>query len=331
MKLEREEMRSKKEILTGRICSVQRESYKILYNGNELPATLKGKFYHNNNEFPVVGDYVRFQYNEFGNSRIEELCQRKSLLKRADQSGHAIAYVKTMLQQTMIANFDYVFILTSLNDNYNTNRIARYVSLTLQGGGIPVVILTKADLCENIEEYVKQVKAFSEQVKVHVISSIKGVGLDELRQYLKPDVTIALLGSSGVGKSTLVNALAGKEIMKTAAIREKDSKGRHTTTSRELMVLDNGVVLIDTPGMRELGMVEVNDGIDEAFSDIEELMAGCRFSDCKHKTEPGCAVLKALDDGSLSEEKWNLYKSLENESSKNTRMMAVQMRRKRKA
>lgn len=322
----------KKEILIGRICSIQRDSYKILYENQEIQAILKGQFYRTKNgDFPVVGDYVKFKFNEIGSSRIEEICPRKSLLKRADQSGHAIGYVKTMLKQTMVANFDYVFILTSLNDNYNTNRIARYVSLTLQGGGIPVVILTKADLCDNVEDYVKEVRNFSDQVRVHVISSIKGEGLEDIRQYLQPNTTIALLGSSGVGKSTLVNALAGKEIMKTAAIREKDSKGRHTTTSRELMVLDNGVIMIDTPGMREVGMIEVIDGIEEAFPEIDRLIGTCRFANCKHRTEPGCAILQALADGSLSEEKWNLYQNLENESSKNSRMMAVQMEKKYKA
>lgn len=220
------------------------------------------------------------------------------MLKRPDQSGHAAGYVKTMVEQAMIANFDYVFILSSLNDNFNSNRILRYVSLVLQGGGTPVVVLTKADLCENVEKYVQEIRNYSEEVGVHVISSITGDGLSELKNYLVDGVTVAFLGSSGVGKSTLVNALLGEERMKTGGIREKDSKGRHTTTSRELIVTENGITIIDTPGM-----CDVNEGIAMTFSEIEEMARRCRFSNCSHSKEPGCAIRQALESGELTEEK----------------------------
>lgn len=229
----------------------------------------------------------------------------------------------------MVANFDYVFIMVSLNDNYNLNRIARYVSLTLQGGGLPVVILTKSDLCENTGEFVQEVQKLSDKVQVHAICSLTGEGLNELQEYMKPEATIAFLGSSGVGKSTLVNALAGEDIMKTGAIRETDSKGKHTTTSRELIELPNGVILIDTPGMRELGMCDVEEGINDTFSDIEELFTQCRFRNCSHGSEPGCAVHQALENGTLEEKRWKLYQSLQNESNKAAKMKAIAKKRRK--
>ena len=309
----------------GRICEVQKNIFKIKFFEKEILAKLKGSY---KGELPVVGDYVTFLYNQYGESVITSVCERKSLLKRPDQSGHAIGYVKNMKEQIMVSNFDYVFIVASLNENYNFNRIARYVSITLQGGGIPVVILTKVDLCSNPGRYVREVEDLSDDVKVHTISALYGIGIDELNEYMIPGNTIAILGSSGVGKSTLVNALAGKEIMETSAIRESDAKGRHTTTYRAMIELENGVTLIDTPGMRELGMCDVEEGIDETFSDIAELASCCRFSDCKHDTEPGCAVKAALQDGSLSYERFELYLSLQRESNHTTKMKSISKARK---
>lgn len=316
------------EILVGRICEIQKDIYHIWYEGQELSGVLRGKFFREEMEFPVVGDYVHFRYNPYGNSTIMEIEPRKSVLKRPDQSGHAIGYVKCMKEQVMVANFDYVFILSSLNDNYNKNRIARYISITLQGGGIPVVVLTKADLCDRVQDYVQELLSLSDKARIHAISSMTGEGLDALSAYLLPGKTIAFLGSSGVGKSTLVNALAGKEIMKTGAIRDKDAKGRHTTTHREMILLPSGVVMIDTPGMRELGMCDVSEGIDDTFSDITELAKKCRFGDCTHKSEPDCAIKKALKEGTLSEERWLLYKSLQKESRKSGKMKQIAKMRK---
>ena len=312
----------------GRICEIQKNSYVINFFEKRLNGKLKGSFFREDRELPVVGDYVTFEYNPYGDSVITSVCERSSVLKRPDQSGHAIGYVKTMQEQVMVANFDYVFIVASLNDNYNFNRIARYVSITLQGNGIPVVILTKLDLCNNPGRYIREIEELSEKVKVHTISALYGIGLDEIKEYMSPGSTIAILGSSGVGKSTLVNALAGKEIMKTSEVRESDAKGRHTTTNRQMIELENGVVLIDTPGMRELGMCDVTDGIDETFSDISELVLHCRFSNCKHESEPGCAVKEALDNGTLSWERYTLYKNLHSESSKAAKMKAISKYRK---
>ncbi len=312
----------------GRICQIQKNTYIIRFWEQELSGKLKGTFYREGWELPVVGDYVTFSYNPLGDSIITSVCERSSILKRPDQSGHAIGYVKNMQEQVMVSNFDYVFIVASLNDNYNFNRIARYVSITLQGNGIPVVILTKVDLCSNPGRYVREIEGLSDLVRVHTISALYGIGIDELNEYVKPGKTIAILGSSGVGKSTLVNVLAGKNIMKTSEIREEDAKGRHTTTYRQMIELENGAVLIDTPGMRELGMCDANEGIDETFSDIAELELRCRFRDCKHDTEPGCAVKEAILNGILSPERYALYKSLHSESNKNAKMKAISKYRK---
>ena len=306
----------------GRICEVQKNTFVIKFWEKEVPAKLKGSFYKEEDaELPIVGDYVTFYYNPSGDSIIQSICERKNILKRPDQSGHAIGYVKTMMEQSMVSNFDYVFIVTSLNDNYNYNRIARYVSLTLQGDAIPVVVLTKSDMCSNPGRYIREVEELSEKVRVHAISAIYGIGLDELDEYLLPGNTIVLLGSSGAGKSTLVNAIAGEEIMKTSEIRESDAKGRHTTTHRQLIELKNGVTIIDTPGMREIGMQSVGEGINDTFSDIVELESQCRFNDCKHDTEPGCAVKKALEDGTLSRERYELFLGLQKENTRNNEKM----------
>lgn len=312
----------------GRIANVQKNAFTIRFWEMELPAKLRGRFYDEGLEFPVVGDYVTFDYNPDGDSRIRDVCERTSLLSRPDQSGHAIGYVKNMKEQVMVSNVDYVFITVSLNDNYNKNRIARYVATVVQGKAVPVVILTKADLCANPEHYVEEVRELSDIVKVHTVCSIKGEGIEELRQYMEPDKTIALLGSSGVGKSTLLNTLAGHEVMKTGGIREEDAKGRHTTTYRQMIVLENGTTIIDTPGMREFGLMSVEEGINETFSDIEELENMCKFRNCAHKTEPGCAIKQALEEGELSKERYDLYCNLKNENKKHVDMKAIAKYRK---
>lgn len=300
-----------KEEKTGRISEVNKNCFKITFHGEEIPAKLKGSFYEEDAEkLPVVGDYVTFIYNRQGDSVILSVNERHSFLQRPDQA-------KTGVMQYMAANVDYLFIVTSLNEDYSYNRIARYVSIANAGGAIPVVILTKSDLCSNPGRYVSEVERISDKVRVYAISAIYGIGLDELKDYLTPETTICLMGSSGAGKSTLINSITGEEVMKTSEIREDDDKGRHTTTYRKLIELSNGVTIIDTPGMREIGMANVQDGIDETFSDIVELESRCRFSNCRHDTEPGCAIKAAIESGELSVTRYELYKNLGRENTNN--------------
>ena len=295
----------------GRITEINKNSYKILFEEEEIPAKLKGHFYEEDAEkLPVVGDYVTFLHNSQGDSLILSICERKSFLQRPDQA-------KTAVMQYMVANVDYLFIVTSLNEDYSYNRIARYVSIACQGGAIPVVILTKSDLCSNVGRYVREVEQISDKVHVHAISAIYGIGLEELKEYMKPDVTICLMGSSGAGKSTLINTLMGEDVLKTSEIREDDDEGRHTTTFRKLIRLPNGAAIIDTPGMREIGMANVQEGIDETFSDILEFESRCKFSNCRHDTEPGCAIKAAIESGALSPDRYELYKNLGRENTKN--------------
>ena len=295
----------------GRVCAIHKNNYVIRFEGNDISARLKGTFHEEDSEnLPVVGDYVSFVNNPNGDSLIASVYERSSFLQRPDQA-------KTGVMQYMVANVDYTFIVTSLNEDYSYNRIARYVSVVLQGNSTPVVVLTKSDMCSNYGRYVREVEGISDKVKVHAISALYGIGIDELEEYLMPGVTICLMGSSGAGKSTLLNAFVGEEIMRTSKARESDSTGRHTTTYRQLIELPNGVSIIDTPGMREIGMANTESGIDNTFSDIIELERCCKFSDCKHEKEPGCAVKAAIESGELSMERYVLYKSLSAENTYN--------------
>ena len=298
------------DLLPARVTELQRDQYTVVTERGEVSAVLKGAFYHNAEEredFPCVGDFVLVKYNETGHSLITRLLTRRSKFSRSDYSGHAAGYVKTILEQVVAANFDYVFILSSLNNDFKVSRISRYLTQARQSGGQPVVILTKADLVEDFKEPLADVRKAAPDVPVHAISSHTAFGLDTLDNYLQPGKTVVFLGMSGVGKSSLLNALMKREVMTVSAIREEDSRGRHTTTHRQLFMLPSGAMVIDTPGMRELGLFDANEGISAGFSDVEELFLECRFTDCRHKSEPGCAVIAALADGSLSQDHWERY------------------------
>ena len=308
--------------IMARVSCVQKNLFTLLPCGEdgsvnpnqEITGKLKGKFYNLKLEPPVVGDYVKVITNEYGDALIDEVLPRKTAFKRPNRSGHSEAFVKNLLEETIASNFDYVFIVTSLNQDYSENRIARYVSITLQTGAKPVVILSKADLCDDVDLKVEITKAVCDKADVIAISSLTGYGIENLEPYMQKDKTIALVGSSGVGKSTLLNTLNGGSLMKVNQIRDADGKGRHTTTYRQLFQLENGVRIMDTPGMREIGVLDMEEGIDETFSDVTCLFDQCIFNDCSHTNEPGCAVLAALKDGTLSEERWQTYQQLHQEN-----------------
>lgn len=302
--------------IPARITAVYKERYELVCEYGEGFGRLKSSIYFNGGmeEFPTTGDFVVINYNSNGDSQILKTLPRKSKFARNDFSGHAVGYVKTVLEQVVAANFDYVFVMASLNKDFNVKRIERYLALAWQSGALPVVILTKADLVNDFSEHIRAVEKVAAGVGVYAVSAITGLGLDLLSDYLKPRKTIVFLGSSGVGKSSLVNALAGEELMAVSEIREDDSRGRHTTTRRQLIMLKNGVMIIDTPGMRELGMWDISIGLGEAFSDVERYFGKCKFTDCKHQTEPGCAVKAAIVSGELSHERWDSYLKLKREA-----------------
>jgi ribosome biogenesis GTPase len=218
----------------------------------------------------------------------------------------------TTLEQVVAANVDVVFVVSSITDDLSVRRLERYLTLAWESGARPVVLLTKSDLVDDPEPTVAEVSAVAIGVPVHPVSTVTGAGLDALLAELRPGATAALLGSSGVGKSTLVNTLVGEELLATQDVR-RDGKGRHTTARRELIRLPGGGLLIDTPGMRELQLWVADHGLEEAFDDVTSLFAECRFNDCRHEAEPGCAVLAALADGRLAEERWESYRKLERE------------------
>jgi len=308
------------EFVPGRVIECRRDRYKVISGYGELNAELKGSFLHNLGEgdlFPVVGDFVIVKYNSLGSSWIDAVLPRRSRFSRVDFLGHAENYAKNVREQVSASNFDYVFILSSLNFDLNLNRLARYLTASFQSGGFPLFVLTKADLLDGNElgGKVAEVRKLAGNVPVIPISSKTGFGLGDLSPFLEPAKTAVFLGSSGVGKSSLLNRLAGEELMVVKKIREDDSKGRHTTTHRQLFRLSSGALVIDTPGMRELGLWDSREGIRAAFADVEGLFSQCRFSNCTHETEPGCAVLAALEDGRLLPKQWKNYKAQIRESS----------------
>jgi len=296
------------QILTARVTAVHRERYQLSCDRGELYARLKTKeYYLDQAQFPTVGDYVMIQYVENGDSLILSTLPRRTVFTRREPG-------PIPREQAVAANFDYVFILQSLNQDFNPKRLERYLTLAWQSGAEPVVLLTKADLVEDHWEYLIAAERVAMGVGIHPISAHSGYGLQRLNAYLQPGKTVVFLGSSGVGKSSLVNALAGEEIMAVAAIREDDSKGRHTTTHRQLLRLCSGAAIIDTPGMRELGMWEASEGLTDAFADVQAYLGRCRFSDCTHTREPSCAIRAAIDRGELDLERWESYQKLREEA-----------------
>ena len=317
---------------TYRVILVHRDRYLVRNGEESYYCVLAGNMRYRE-EFPVVGDYVEITVNPFGDSLIRSILPRRTAFFRPDRGGHADGFARNLQVQPLVANIDYVFIITSLNHDFSLNRIARYAAMAAAGGATPVAVLTKADQCPNVEEMEEKAAALSTQLQAVAVSAYTRFGLERLKEYFVPGTTIALLGSSGAGKSTLINTLAGREVMRTGGIREDDSKGRHTTTHREMIEV-NGVNFIDTPGLRELGMIGAEEGISETFSDIADLISQCAFSDCRHGNEPGCAVRKALEDGSLTPERWKMYMRLERENrwnkiAKNEQMMNNAMLRRK--
>ncbi len=293
----------------ARITSVNRSGYTVRTGNRDMQADASGKLLFAiecGDKSPATGDWAAIMPVEGGDRAvIIELLPRRTMLAR-QTAGKRIA------EQVIASNIDVIFIVIGLDGNYKPSRIERYLTAAKGSGAEAVVILTKADLHteDELTDIVEEAQKSSGGSPVHAISSLSGSGIETVRDYLTPDITICFIGSSGVGKSTLINRLAGFDMLATAEVRGKDSKGRHTTTRRELIYFDNGSALIDTPGMREFGIWDDSADVGAAFTDIEALTENCRFADCKHENEPGCAILEAIEDGSLDPKRFKSYKKL---------------------
>jgi ribosome biogenesis GTPase / thiamine phosphate phosphatase len=291
----------------ARVATQSHGIYRLLSPAGEHRAELAGRLRHAADADPAVGDWVAADLREDGTATIHAVLPRRTKFSRKVASGVS----DRSEEQIVAANVDTVFIVQALGHDANARRLERYLTMAWESGARPVVVLTKADL--HPDEDLSEIEAVTFGVDLHVTSAVTGEGVPALAQYLGRGQPVALLGSSGVGKSTLVNSLAGQELLATAAVRESDERGRHTTTHRELVPLPDGGLLLDTPGMRELQLWESSDGLEQTFTEIVDLIAACRFSDCEHRTEPGCAIRQALDDGSLPQERWDAYCKLQRE------------------
>lgn len=296
-------------LVPGRVTVQQRGLYRLATPEGEVSAELSGRFLHEAQEgdHPVAGDWVavRLRPGEAA-ATIHHVLPRASVFtRRASGPGGG--------QQVVAANVDLVLLTASLNADLNLRRLERYLATAWESGAQPAIVLTKADLCAEAETLIAEVETIAFGVPVYPVSAVTGQGIGALAALLAPGHTAVLLGSSGVGKSTLVNALAGEELMDTGGVREDDARGRHTTTHRELILLPSGALILDTPGMRELGLWQADEGLAATFGDIEALASGCRFRDCSHKGEPGCAVREAMDLGDLDEGRFRSYGKLQRE------------------
>ncbi|MDI6800334.1 MAG: ribosome small subunit-dependent GTPase A, partial [Actinomycetota bacterium] len=284
--------------------------YIALGEDGEITAKLLGRLRYqavDKSELPSVGDWVAAKVaKDQGRATIHALLPRKSAFIRK-------AAGKELEDQVVAANVETVFIVMGLDQNFNLRRIERYLSLAFESGATPVILLNKADLCEDLDERVSEVEAVVLGVEVHPLSATKNIGLEVLDRYIAPGLTVAFLGSSGVGKSTIINTLLGSDRLKTAEVILEGSRGRHTTTFRELILLPSGGMVIDTPGMREIQVTGDEEGLKQVFGDILELAQRCKFNDCSHEAEIGCAVKQAVSDGQLLEERLESYLKLKKE------------------
>ncbi|NLV39691.1 MAG: ribosome small subunit-dependent GTPase A [Candidatus Hydrogenedentes bacterium] len=294
----------------ARVVCEHREAYVAAGASGDLWAELSGRFRHEHParaEWPAVGDWVAVSPRE-----EEDAATVHAVLPRRSRFSRTAAGDRTE-EQVVAANVDVVFLVTSLDGDFNLRRLERYLTVAWDSGARPVVVLNKADLCGEVDARVAEAEAAAPGAPVAVLSAATGRGVDALRALLPPGATGALLGSSGVGKSSLVNALLGRERQAVRAVRADDSRGRHTTTQRELIPLPGGGLIMDTPGMRELQIWSDDDGLETAFADVEALAAQCRFADCTHENEPGCAVRAALEGGTLDGGRFRSYEKLRRE------------------
>lgn len=293
----------------GRVILQHRNGYLVVTDAGELQAKASGRLRHEAQETgpPAVGDWVALSPNaQDGAATIHAVLPRRTaFMRRAADSARRT--------QILAANIDVAFVVTSMNADLNPRRIQRFLAAAMDSGARPVLVLTKSDLSADPQAEAAQVAALETQTLVLTVSAREGVGLEALRLQVKPGETCVLIGSSGVGKSTLVNAFLNEDRMATQAIRASDDQGRHTTSHRQLIPLPGGGLIIDTPGIREVGLIDAEEGVEAVFDDIEHLMQECRFTNCGHVSEPGCAVQAALADGALEGSRWAHFQKLKSE------------------
>jgi len=294
----------------ARVAATHTHVYRMYASEGELLGEVTGKLRHEARGpqgFPAVGDWVAVASRPGeGRAVIHAVLPRRTCFSRK-VAGSAVQ------EQVLAANVDTVFLVGGLDGDFNVRRLERALVLAWESGASPVILLSKADLCPDVEERRRETEAVAGGVPVHVVSSLHSDGIAPVRSYLGKGRTVVLLGSSGVGKSTLINRLLGEDRLPTAAVRASDDRGRHTTTHRELILLPDGGLVIDTPGLREIQLWAADEGLERTFDDVQSLARACRFSDCAHEREPGCAVLQAASEGRLPPERLESYRKLKAE------------------
>lgn len=295
------------DLAPARVIAEHRGQYRVAGPAGEMPAEVTGRMMflaEDRLDYPVVGDWVTTQiFDNAQQAVIHGILPRKSLLARKSAG-------KKIEGQAIAANIDIIFIVIGLDNNFNLNRVERYLAVAAASRAEPIILLSKSDLSPDAGEKARVAGARTGGAPAWPVSSKTGEGMDRIRTSLAAGRTACFIGSSGVGKSSLINILANAELLKIAEVRESDSKGRHTTTHRELFVLDQGGIVIDTPGMRELGLWDSGEGIERAFTDLEAVASGCRFADCTHRSEPGCAVLDAVSAGVIDSGRYESFLKL---------------------
>lgn len=296
----------------GRVITEEKGLYLLLTSEGTMHASVAGKIIHNaltREDYPATGDFVVIDRNtdQSGYGLIMGILERSSTFKRK-VAGH------TNEIQIVAVNIDVLFLTMALNKDFNLRRLERYLAAGRDSGSRIVILLTKLDLAEDLENRLQKISELADDATIILTSAVTGEGLPEIRELIPFGTTAAFIGSSGIGKSTVINSLLGEDRIRTNDIRHGDDKGKHTTTHRELILLEDGGAVIDTPGMRELHLLDDSEGVDATFSDVTELIAGCRFSDCSHNNEPGCRVREALENGTLDVKRYESYLKLQREA-----------------